>query len=33
MAEVYSLEVYEVEIEELDDGMFWPELDGIVPKK
>lgn len=33
MAEVYSLEVYEVEIKELDDGMFWPELDGTVPEK
>lgn len=33
MAEVYSFEVYEVEIKELDDGMFWPELGGIVPEK
>lgn len=33
MAEVCSLEVYEVEIEELDDAMFWPELDGSVPEK
>ncbi|GLD72967.1 Kv channel-interacting protein 2 isoform X4 [Lates japonicus] len=26
-------EVYEVEIEELYDGMFWLELDGCVPEK
>lgn len=33
MAGVHSLEVYEVEIEELYDGMFWSELDGSVPEK
>lgn len=33
MAGVRSLEVYEVEIEESYDGMFWPELDGSRPDK
>lgn len=33
MPGVCSLEVYEVKIEELYDGMFWPELDGCVPEK
>lgn len=33
MAGVCSFEVYEVEIEGLYNGMFWPELDGSVPEK
>ncbi len=33
MAVVSSLEVYEVEIEELYDGMFWPQLGGSEPAK
>lgn len=33
MAGVCSLEVYEGEIEELYDGMFWPELAGSMPEK
>lgn len=33
MAEVSSIEVYEVETEDLYDGMFWPQLDGSKPAK
>lgn len=33
MAGACSLEAYEVETEDLYDGIFWPELDGGVPEK